>query len=77
MLGIRRILDFARNQFNARIQENTRESFRDESVKPLVIAGVLLHNPDDLDRPTNSPKNCYQVTEPALSLFKKFGSKVW
>ena len=76
-LTIRNILDFARNQFNARIQENTRESFRDESVKPLVIAGVLLHNPDDLDRPTNSPKNCYQVTEPASALFRKFGSKEW
>lgn len=46
MLGIRAILDFSRAKLNHPYAENSRESFRKYSVKQLVAAGVLLHNPD-------------------------------
>ena len=52
--------------------ENTRETIRDESIKPLVSAGVVMHNPDDTSRAVNSPKNCYQVEPAALALFRTF-----
>lgn len=77
MLGIHYILDFARSKFDITIKEGTRESYRKYSVKQLVVAGILIHNPDKPDRPVNSSDNCYQVTEPALVLFRKFGSKAW
>lgn len=76
-LGIRAILDFARQKFDVNYAENTRESVRKYSVKQLVSAGVLLHNPDNPDRAVNSSDNCYQVAEPALALFKKFGTMAW
>ena len=76
-LTIRDILDFARYKFDVKYAENTRESVRKYSVKQLVAAGILVHNPDKPDRPVNSSANCYQVTEPALVLFRKFGSKAW
>lgn len=77
MLGIRAILDVARSEFERNYAENTRETVRDESIKPMVAAGLLLRNPDQPDRAVNSPKNCYQVTEPALALLRSVGSKKW
>jgi hypothetical protein len=50
---------------------------RKYSVKQLVSAGLLLHNPDDPGRAVNSSGNCYQVEEHALALLRKFGSKTW
>ncbi|MDO8412727.1 MAG: BsuBI/PstI family type II restriction endonuclease [Gallionellaceae bacterium] len=77
MLGIRAILDFAREQLDRNYAENTRESVRKYSVKQLVAAGLLLHNPDKPDRVTNSSGNCYQVEEHALALLRQFGSRTW
>jgi type II restriction enzyme len=77
MIGIRAILDFAREKLNVNYAENTRESVRKYSVKQLVAAGVLLHNPDKPDRSVNSSDNCYQVATTALELFKTFGTKNW
>ena len=77
MLGIRAILDFAREKLGINYAENTRESVRKYSVKQLVSAGVLLHNPDKPDRAVNSSENCYQIAEHALALLKQFGSKTW
>jgi hypothetical protein len=76
-LGIRAILDFARNVFGRNYAENTRETVRDESIKPMLAAGLLLHNPDQPDRAVNSPKNCYQIDEHALALLRCYGSKHW
>ena len=77
MLGIRAILDFAREQLDKNYAENTRESIRKYSVKQLVAAGLLLHNPDKPDRATNSSDNCYQIEEHALALLQQFSSKTW
>lgn len=77
MLGIRAILDFAREKLDINYAENTRESVRKYSVKQLVSAGVLVHNPDKPDRTTNSSENCYQIEGHALVLLKQFGSKTW
>src|SRR4030066_2534845 len=77
MLGIRAILDFAREKLGHNYAENTRESIRKYRVKQLVSAGVLLHNPDKPDRAVNSSDNCYQVEGHALALLRQFGSKAW
>lgn len=77
MLGIRAILDFARQKLRHNYAENTRESIRKYSVKQLVAAGILLHNPDKPDRAVNSSDNCYQVESSALALFRKFGTRGW
>jgi hypothetical protein len=77
MLGIRAILDFAREKLEHNYAENTRESIRKYSVKQLVAAGILLHNPDKPDRAVNSSDNCYQVESSALALFRRFGTRGW
>jgi hypothetical protein len=77
ILGIRGILDFIRQRMKVRYAENTRETIRDESVKPLVAAGILERNPDAPSRSTNSPATVYQVTPEALGLLKNFGKSEW
>lgn len=77
MLGIRAILDFSREKLGHNYAENTRESIRKYSVKQLLAAGLLLHNPDKPDRAVNSSDNCYQVEANALALLKKFGTRGW
>jgi hypothetical protein len=77
LLGIRGILDFIRTTLNVPYAENTRETIRDESIKPMVAAGFLMHNPDQPDRSTNSPATVYQITGEALTLIKNFGTNEW
>jgi hypothetical protein len=75
--GIRGILDFIREKMKIPYAENTRETIRDESVKPLVAAGILERNPDAPNRSTNSPATVYQIAPEALDLLKKFGQTEW
>src|SRR6266540_2325146 len=77
VLGIRGILDFIRNKMKVPYAENTRETIRDESIKPLVAAGILDKNPDAPSRSVNSPATVYQVAPEALELLKKFGQTEW
>ena len=56
MLGVRAILDFCRNDYNKPYAENSRESFRKETLHQFVSAGLALQNPDEPARPPNSPK---------------------
>ena len=77
MLGIRDILDFAREKLAVNYAENTRESVRKYSVKQLVSAGILLHNPDKPDRPVNSSDNCYQIETSALDLLRHHDTPQW
>lgn len=77
LLGIRGIIDFIRNKFSEKIAENSRETFRDESVKPLIAAGILDVNPDDPSRPKNSSRFCYRVNNETLKLIQNYGTNNW
>jgi BsuBI/PstI restriction endonuclease domain/BsuBI/PstI restriction endonuclease HTH domain len=77
LVGIRAVLDFARTQMDIDYAENTRESIRKYSIKALVSAGIVLHNPDDPTRSVNSSKNCYQIESAALVLLKQYGTTGW
>jgi adenine-specific DNA-methyltransferase len=59
MLGIRAILDFCRNDYLKDYAENSRESFRKESLHQFVAGGLVLQNPDEPTRAPNSPKYDY------------------
>lgn len=77
LLGIRGILDFIRSKMKVSYAENTRETIRDESIKPLVAAGIVDRNPDKPDRGVNSPATVYQIAPEALDLLKKYGQSEW
>jgi hypothetical protein len=66
--GITPIIDFVALKYRLRYAPNTRETIRDEAVKYFVEEGLLVKNPDDLSRPTNSGKTVYQIEATALRL---------
>jgi hypothetical protein len=75
--GITPIIDFIANAYGNRYAPNTRETIRDDAVKFFVEEGLLIRNPDDPSRPTNSGKTVYQIEPTALALFRKFGLPKW
>ncbi len=76
-MGITPIMDFCRDHYGTKYAPNTRETFRRQTMHQLVEACLALPNPDQPDRPINSPKWCYQVEPKALRLFKSFGTASW
>lgn len=46
-------------------------------MRQFVKAGIALYNPDNPDRPVNSPDACYQISEEALDVLKTFGTDAW
>lgn len=75
--GITPIIEFIAKNYSIRYAPNTRETIRDEAVKYFVEAGMILKNPDDPNRPTNSGNTVYQVEPTALSLVRTFGTIAW
>ncbi len=77
LLGIRAILDFSRNDYQKPYAENSRESFRKESLHQFVAAGLAIQNPDAPARAPNSPKWCYQISPEARQLLASFKTRGW
>ena len=77
LLGITPMMDFARSNYAADYAPNTRETFRRFSMHQMVQAGIALYNPDNPERPTNSPKAVYQISPAALEVVKAYKTKSW
>src|SRR5712671_5793088 len=75
--GITPLIEFIAKAYGVRYAPNTRETIRDEAVKYFVETGLLLRNPDNPSRPTNSGQTVYQVEPTALALVRTFGTKSW
>src|SRR2546425_7618 len=68
LCGITPVIEFIASAYGVRYAPNTRETIRDDAVKFFVEAGLLLRNPDDPQRPTNSGRTVYQIEPSALAL---------
>jgi hypothetical protein len=77
LCGITPIIAFISKHYGVSYAPNTRETIRDEAVKFFTEAGLLLRNPDQPDRPTNSGKTVYQIEPAALELLRSHGSDSW
>ncbi len=75
--GITPVIDFIAKAYSVRYAPNTRETIRDDAVKFFVEEGLLLRNPDNPNRPTNSGRTVYQIEPSALALLRKVGSGDW
>jgi adenine-specific DNA-methyltransferase len=77
LIGITPIMDFCKEFYGRQYAPNTRETFRRQTMHQFVQAGLAIENPDQPDRPTNSPKWCYQIEDSTLTLFQHYGTKKW
>lgn len=77
LIGVTPIMNFIREFYGKAYAPNTRETIRRFTLHQFVQAGLVLYNPDDPERPTNSPKNVYQIEPNALALIRSFGTRRW
>lgn len=81
LMGITPIIDFVAEHFGLRYAPNTRETIRDEAVKYFVEYKMVVRNPDDPNRPTNSVRTAYQIESSALLCFVRganaIGNHFW
>ncbi len=77
LIRIHDIMEFIKQHYDRQYAENTRETIRRQTLHQFLQAGVAVINPDDPNRPTNSPKNVYAVSDEALIVIRKFGSPEW
>jgi hypothetical protein len=77
LMGITPIMDWARKHYGKDYAPNTRETIRRQTMHQFCDAGIALYNPDDPERPVNSPKAVYQVEPAALALLRTYGTPTW
>lgn len=74
LVGITPIMDWSRDNYEKNYAPNTRETFRRQSMHQLMDAGLCLYNPDDPERPVNSPKAIYQIEPNLLEVLRTYGT---
>jgi hypothetical protein len=77
LMGITPIMDWARKYYDKNYAPNTSETVRRQSMHQFCDAGIALYNPDNPDRPINSPKSVYQLESDLLSVLRTFGTALW
>jgi len=77
LIGITPVMTFCLQHYGVAYAPNTRETFRRQTMHQFVDAALAIANPDDAERPVNSPKCCYQIEPSAYELLKMYGKKEW
>jgi len=77
LCGITPMMDFFREYYERGYKANTRETVRRQTVHQFLEAGLIEANPDQPDRPVNSPKAVYRIEQGALELLRTFGTPEW
>lgn len=77
LMGITPIMDWAREHYAKQYAPNTRETIRRQTMHQFCDAGIALYNPDQPNRPVNSPKAVYQIESASLSLLRTVGTPAW
>lgn len=71
------IIEFIAQHYDFRYAENSRETIRRQSIHQFEQAGIVVRNPDDPQRPTNSGLTVYALTSEALAVIRTFGKRTW
>jgi len=75
--GVTPIMEFVAKHYGKKWAPNTRETVRRFTLHQFEQAGLVVANPDQPDRPTNSPNYCYQIEPRALNVIRKFRAPEW
>lgn len=72
-LTTREIMDWMRDEYAKDYAANSRETVRRFTLHQFIDALLVELNPDDPQRPVNSPKSCYQVHPRAYEVVRQYG----
>lgn len=75
--GVTPIMEFVAGHYGKKWAPNTRETVRRFTLHQFEQAGLVVANPDEPDRPTNSPRYCYQIEPRALAVIRKLRTPEW
>ena len=76
-IGITEMMDWFRDHFGVTYAPNTRETVRRQTIHQFVEMGLAVPNPDQPDRPVNSPSFGYEIEPSALELIQTFRTRQW
>lgn len=77
MLGITEMMDYFKEKYGKTYAPNTRETVRRQTVHQFVQAGIVIPNPDEPERPPNSPNYVYQIEPNTLGLLQNYQNSDW
>ena len=77
MLGVTPIMEWCKENYKKEYAPNTRETFRRQTLHQFMDGGIVVYNPDEPDRPVNSPKACYQLTNEIYYLLQTYKTVSW
>jgi BsuBI/PstI restriction endonuclease domain/BsuBI/PstI restriction endonuclease HTH domain len=77
MLRIWDIMGFMRDVHGKDYAANSRETIRRQTIHQFEQARIVDRNPDDPDRPTNSGKTVYVLTEEAAEVLRTYGKRAF
>lgn len=72
LIGITPIMDWLNQHYQKKYAPNSSET-----MHQFVEAGIVRYNPDEPNRPVNSPKAVYQLDAVALDLLRSFNASSW
>lgn len=75
--GVTESMNYVAMHFGKVYAPNTRETVRRQTLHQFLAADLVTKNPDEPERPVNSPHTKYQITGPALELLRSYGTEVW
>lgn len=75
-LRIHDIMQFIQENYNITYAENSRETFRRQTLHQFEQEGLVERNADE-PRPTNSPNTVWSIHPDALELLKCFNTERW
>ncbi len=68
-------MEWVEENYGKKYAPNTRETFRRQTMHQFVQAGIALYNPDQPDRPVNSPHAKYGIEPFCLRVLQSCGTK--
>ncbi|MBN1340852.1 MAG: restriction endonuclease [Bacteroidales bacterium] len=71
------VMRFIAEHYKIKYAENSRETFRRQTLHQFVQAGIVDHNPENPELPTNSKDNHYRLSPEAIKVIKSFKTKNW
>lgn len=77
LIGITPIMTWLADHYDKKYAPNTRETIRRQTMHQFCDAGLTLYNPDQPDRPVNSPRAVYQIESSALTVIQAYGTAAW
>ncbi len=77
MLRIWDIMGFMREVYGKDYAANSRETIRRQTIHQFEQARIVNRNTDQPDRPTNSGKTVYTLTDEIVEVLKSYGTPVF